>query len=156
MYRKILVPLDGSELAECVLQHVEAMARAGGVESVMLVRVAEPFDLTPVRGEQGWFTEEEVKKADAGARAVAQDYLDRVAGQLNLRPVSVQKEVLEGRAAPTLADYANKNNVDLVVVATHGRSGVSRWVMGSVADRLVRSVHAPVLIVRPPACIPGS
>jgi len=64
--------------------------------------------------------------------------------------------VLSGRAAETLAEYATRNEVDLIVIATHGRSGVSRWVMGSVADRLLRSVNAPVLMVRAPGCGPVS
>jgi len=155
MYKKIMVPLDGSSLAECVLPHVEAMAKAQGVERVIFVRVAEPFSLTPVRGEQAWFSDEEEKNIDARSRANAQNYLDQLVGQLNYGPVSIQKEVLFGKSAPSLAEYANKNNIDLVVLATHGRSGVSRWVMGSVADRLLRSVNAPVLMVRAPGCGPG-
>jgi nucleotide-binding universal stress UspA family protein len=74
---------------------------------------------------------------------------------LNYGQVSIQKEVLFGKTAPSLAEYANKNKVDLVVIATHGRSGVSRWVMGSVADRLLRSLHTPVLMVRAPGCTPS-
>jgi nucleotide-binding universal stress UspA family protein len=155
MYKKIMVPLDGSSLAECVLPHVEALAKAEGVERVILVRVAEPFSLTPVRGEQGWFSEEEENKIDSRSRAVAQEYLDQLASQLNYGQVSIQKEVLFGKTAPSLAEYANKNKVDLVVIATHGRSGVSRWVMGSVADRLLRSLHTPVLMVRAPGCTPS-
>lgn len=155
MYKKIMVPLDGSSLAECVLPHVEAMAKAEGVERVIFVRVVEPFGITPVRGETGWFSEEEEKKIDARSRAVAQEYLDQLVSQSNYGQVSIQKEVLFGKSAPTLAEYANKNKVDLVIIATHGRSGVSRWVMGSVADRLLHSVHAPVLMVRAPGCIPG-
>jgi len=69
--------------------------------------------------------------------------------------VEVKTGVLKGNPAESLADYASKNKVDLIVIATHGRSGVSRWVWGSVADRLLRSACVPVLMVRAPGCFPG-
>jgi nucleotide-binding universal stress UspA family protein len=64
-------------------------------------------------------------------------------------------EVLEGKVPDTLAHWAEKNGVDLIVIASHGRSGVSRWVMGSVADRVLRSACVPVLMIRAPGCVPG-
>ena len=154
MYKKILVPLDGSELAECVLPHVQTIAEAKGVQSVIFVRVTEPLSITPVRGETGWMTEEQMKDVDDKSKAVAESYLDKLVGGLNYGKVSIQKDVLVGRAADQLAEYAKKNDVNLIIVATHGRSGVSRWVWGSVADRLLRSAHVPVLMVRSPGCLP--
>jgi nucleotide-binding universal stress UspA family protein len=67
----------------------------------------------------------------------------------------LQTEVMMGKPADSLAEYAEKNGVDLIVIATHGRSGVSRWVFGSVADRVMRSACVPVLMVRAPGCMPG-
>ncbi|MDX1708511.1 MAG: universal stress protein, partial [Desulfobacterales bacterium] len=64
-------------------------------------------------------------------------------------------EVLEGKVADTLAHWAEKSEVDLIVIASHGRSGVSRWIMGSVAERLLRSACVPVLMIRAPGCFPG-
>jgi nucleotide-binding universal stress UspA family protein len=64
-------------------------------------------------------------------------------------------QVLEGKVADTLAHWAEKNGVNLIVIASHGRSGISRWVMGSVADRVLRSACVPVLMVRAPGCVPG-
>ena len=64
-------------------------------------------------------------------------------------------EILEGKVADTLSHWAEKNEVDLIVIASHGRSGVSRWVMGSVADRVLRSACVPVLMIRAPGCAPG-
>jgi nucleotide-binding universal stress UspA family protein len=154
MYKNILVPMDGSDLAECVLPHVQTMAEARGVQSVTFVRVTEPLSITPVRGETGWLTEEQMKDVDDKSKVVAESYLDKLVGGLNYGKVKVQKEVLVGRAAEQLAEYAKKNDFDLIIVATHGRSGVSRWVWGSVADRLIRSAHVPVLMVRSPGCPP--
>jgi len=154
MFKKIMVPLDGSELAECVLPYLQTLIEAKGVQEVVFVRVAEPFSLTPVRGETGWLTEEETKHLDARSQAVAESYLDNLVSGLDYGKVAVQRQVLVGRAAEQLAEYARKNEVDLIVVATHGRSGVSRWVWGSVADKLLRSAHVPVLMVRAPGCTP--
>ena len=154
MYKKIMVPMDGSELAECVLAHVQTMAEARGVQTVVFVRVVEPFSLTPVRGETGWFTEEEMEQVDTKSKATAESYLDKLVSGIDYGKVSVQKEILVGKAAESLAEYTKKNDIDLIIVATHGRSGVSRWVWGSVADRLLRSAHVPVLMVRSPGCEP--
>ncbi|MFQ5996687.1 MAG: universal stress protein [Dehalococcoidales bacterium] len=154
MYQKILVPLDGSELAECVLPHVEAIAKTGGVKNVTFVRVADTFFSHPTGGG-GEFSEEYITKYDTESKAAAEKYLNQLVSRLNYGKVKIQAEVLTGKAAETLTDYATKNKVDLIIIATHGRSGVSRWVMGSVADRLLRSACAPVLMVRAPGCIPG-
>jgi nucleotide-binding universal stress UspA family protein len=130
---------------------VETFAKAQSVESVILVRVVEPFSLTPVRGDPD-FTEEQIKEIDARNAAVAKEYLDQLASRLDYGRAKIKTEVLTGKAAETLADYAAKHGVDLIIMATHGRSGISRWVLGSVADRLLRSSHVPILMVRAPGC----
>lgn len=148
MYRKVLVPLDGSELAECVLPHMEALAKGGSVQNVIFVRVVEPYALSPVRGDP-IFTEEELNRIDSQSKKVAKSYLDQLVSRISYgNSVKIQTEVLTGRTADTLIDYASKNQVDLIIIATHGRSGISRWLLGSVADRIVRSSHIPVLMVR--------
>jgi nucleotide-binding universal stress UspA family protein len=153
MYKKILVPLDGSELAECVLPHVETIVKGGGVRTVVFARVAQPFELTPVRGEPA-FTKQEVEEIDAKSKVVAKGYLDKLVGGLDYGKVDVKSEVLFGKAAESLADYANNNEIDLIIAASHGRSGISRWVLGSVTDRILRSACVPVMLVRAPGCEP--
>ena len=155
MYQKIMVPLDGSELAECVLPHVEAIAKGCGVRAVTFVRVAEPVRLPST--DEGWgFSAEEVKRIESRSRAVVENYLNQLMNRVKYDGINVQSEVLiGGRAADVIADYANKGKVDLIIIATHGRSGVSRWVWGSVADRVLRSACVPVLMVRAPGCVPG-
>ncbi len=154
MFKKIMVPLDGSELAECVLPYVQTMAETRGVQAVVFARVAEPFSITPVRGETGWFTEEQMEQIDTKSRVVVESYLDKLVSGIDYGKVSVQKQTLVGKTAESLAEYALKNDVDLIIVATHGRSGVSRWAWGSVADKLLRSTHTPVLMVRAPGSAP--
>jgi nucleotide-binding universal stress UspA family protein len=153
MYQKIMVPLDGSDLAKCVLPHAEAIATGCEVKEVVFVRAVEPLHL-PSASE--WLpTPEERQRIESSHRSDAQDYLNQLVGRLKYDGVDIQSEVITGKAAESLADYAEKNGVDLIVIATHGRSGVSRWVWGSVADRILRSACVPVLMVRAPGCVPG-
>ena len=153
MYQKIMVPLDGSELAECVLPHVAAIAKGCSVKNVIFVRVVEPFSLPP--GTAIILSEEDMKRIDSRNSTEAKDYLKQVVSQLKYDGINVQSEIIVGKPAESIADYATKNEVDLIAIATHGRSGVSRWVMGSVADRVLRSSCVPVLMVRAPGCILG-
>jgi nucleotide-binding universal stress UspA family protein len=152
MYKKILVPLDGSELAECVLPHVESIAKGCGVGSVVFVRAFDTFVQSAV---QAYIGESLRKEMEENNEKSAREYLDEVADKVNLDGVEVQKQLIMGRVAESIAEYATKSGVDLIAIATHGRSGVSRWAWGSVADRILRSACVPVLMVRAPGCVPG-
>jgi len=152
MYQKILVPLDGSELAECVLPHVATLAQGSQVKDVVFVRVVEPFHQPT--GDYV-IDEKQIAKIEAEHKLAAEEYLKQLVKRVKYEGVSVQNKVLFGRVAEGLADFAGKNQIDLIVIATHGRSGVSRWVWGSVADRILRSSCVPVLMVRAPGCVPG-
>jgi len=154
MYKKIMVPLDGSKLAECVFPHVESLVKGGQVGEVVFVRVAEPYSFSLTSGEE-LPKAEDIVRFDAEARATAEKYLQTVVDRVKSNGVNVRGEVLIGRPSVKLAEYANSGGFDLVVIATHGRSGVSRWVWGSVADRLLRAVCVPILMVRAPGCVPG-
>jgi nucleotide-binding universal stress UspA family protein len=157
MYNKIMVPLDGSELAECVMPHVETITSGCKISSVVFVRVVDPIQLpasVPARGEFG-FSEKERQELAEHRKQTAGDYLKKIVENTQLKGAQLSHEVLEGKVAETLAQWAEKNGVDLIVIASHGRSGVSRWVMGSVADRVLRSACVPVLMIRAPGCITG-
>ncbi len=155
MYKKILVPLDGSELAECVLPHVASIAGGCGVENAVFLRVVEPFHM-PSGGDGGvGFSAADIKRIDSENKAAAENYLSQLANRTKYDRVNVQTEVLTGRASEIIAEYATKNEVELIIIATHGRSGISRWVWGSIADRILRSACVPVLMVRAPGCVPG-
>ena len=153
MYKKIMVPLDGSELAECVLPHVESIAKGCRAKDVIFIRVVELFVMPAVADVS--FSEEEVKLHDSKTRVAAEKYLTQLLSRLQNTGMNLQSEVIVGRAAESLSDYAEKNDIDLIIIATHGRSGISRWMWGSVADRVLRSSCVPVLMVRAPGCIPG-
>ena len=157
MYKKILVPLDGSELAECVLPHVESIAKGCGVETVTFVRVVAPIKM-PVSSidEEYTFIAEDWKRLESMSRAMAENYLNKLMNRVKYIGIDFQSEVLGGgRAADMIAEYATKGVVDLIIIATHGRSGISRWLLGGVAERVLRSACVPVLMVRAPSCVPG-
>lgn len=153
MYKKVLVPLDGSKLAECVLPHVESIVKGCGAGSVVFLR-AVPEGSPGSRGST-FFTEREWQQIEASGEAGARDYLERVTRELKWDGVNIRSEVVPGNPGEAIAGYAARNGVDLIVIATHGRSGLSRMTLGSVADRVLRSVSVPVLMVRPGECSPG-
>jgi len=142
MYKKILVPLDGSGLAECVLPHVTAIAKGCGIEKVVLLRVVEPI---PVEAPAA-IDFEAVQKDSVKA---AEKYLTKTKTKLSKKGLNVEAKVSTGRPAENITEFAERNKVDLVAIATHGRSGISRWIFGSVAGKLVRSCAIPMLIIKP-------
>ena len=157
MYQKIMVPLDGSELAECVMPHVEAITTGCKITNVVFVRVVNPIQLpasVPARGDFG-FREKDRQELEEQRKQTADAYLKKIVESTRLEGAVLSYKVLEGKVADTLALWAEKNGADLIVIASHGRSGVSRWVMGSVADRVLRSACVPVLMIRAPGCVPG-
>lgn len=161
MYQKIMVPLDGSELAECVLPHMKSIAEGCAVKNVTLVRVVVPAQFPSGALSDGGSvlseidTEDIRKRTDEVMYTDAEDYINRKVSELKAQGLKVDGKVITGKAAETLTEYAEKNSFDLIIIATHGRSGPSRWMWGSTADKLLRSACVPVLMVRAPGCVPG-
>jgi nucleotide-binding universal stress UspA family protein len=130
--RTFLVPLDGSALAEAVLPHVEAIAKQRGSElvDVVLLRVHESLEHV------------------AYTKQVVDEYLAEVSERLRQAGLEVSSEVLEGNPSEEIIQYASRNPFNLIFMATHGRSGISRWALGSVAQT---GVSSPIFLVRPPS-----
>jgi len=124
------------------------------VQNVVFLRVVEPFYM-PSGGDGASFSDKDIKRIDSENRVAAESYLSQLVSQIKYDGVTVRSEVITGKAADCIAEYAIKNGFDLVTIATHGRSGVSRWVWGSVADRVLRSACVPVLMIRAPGCVPS-
>jgi nucleotide-binding universal stress UspA family protein len=144
MFEKILVCLDGSNFAEQILPYVEPLATCFNSRVVLLqvAKSVEPEEtgvtpvITPVL--------EEVKDA--------QTYLENAALRLEGEGIDVQCEaipVMNGQPGKGIINYADKNGIDLITLTTHGKSGLDRAVMGSVADTVVRESGKPVLVVCP-------
>ena len=152
MYKKIMVPLDGSELAECVLPHVDGFVTGCQVGTVIFVRVIEPAyysALSPTASPQfSKAMQENAKMVEEEEKSSAARYLKEVISRVKQGGIKYKMDVLVGNVSDSLVDYVDANEIDLVLIATHGRSGLSRWVRGSIADRVLRSSRAPVLMVR--------
>ncbi len=153
MYQHIMVALDGSELAECVLPHVEAIASGCQVSTVTLVRVVPPLKL--YGGAETRLSPEERHRLEVDSLEMAAGYLEEKAEALRKKGVAVETRVLFGNVVEQLVDFARSAGVDLIITATHGRSGASRLFLGSVADRLLRASPVPVLMVRAPGSVHG-
>jgi len=151
MYQHIMVPLDGSELAECVLPHVESIATGCSVSRITLVRIVTPLHM--YGGTETRLSPEERKHLEEDSIKVATAYLEEQAKQLRDKGALVETTVLFGNVFDKLYDYITENEVDLVIIATHGRSGVSRLFLGSIADRLLHQAPVPILMVRAPGSV---
>ena len=146
IYKKVLVPLDGSEFSECTLGHVNEIAKGFKVQDVVLLWVMEPLHQVAAMGED-WR-----RDAEAKAQIEAKNYLTKIADDLKKDGLAVETVVSSGQPAEVILDYVKQNQVDLIIMSTHGRSGVSRWFLGSVTDRVVSHSAAPVLVVSPSGC----
>lgn len=165
MYRKILVPLDGSEMAECSLDQAKAVATGCHVPEVTILSVIEPSEqnvpynwgggadvVQPQDVAQMEKEKKNLATADQKSTAAAKKYLARVADSFSKEGVKVKTEVLKGQPADIILDYAEKNNVDLVILSSHGRSGKSRFDFGKVADKIIHSSNIPLIVASPPGC----
>ncbi len=158
MYGRILVPLDGSKLAECALPHAEALATVCSAEKVILVSVTERvqgYRAIEDHGQPVTQRERLVPEAVGKLQKQAEKYLSKIAKGMEARGIKVDTDVLLGSPADEIILYANDPGADIIVISSHGRSGVSRWAYGSVADRIFRGSCVPVLMVRAPGCVPG-
>ena len=141
MYKRILLPLDGSRLAEQALPH--AIAQAQGSEAkLVLLRVAETLPHAP------GVSAADLERVRRQTIIWAQEYLELVTEQVHEQGVQVESATVEGRPNIEITRFAEANSIDLIVLSSRGRSGFSRWLMGSVADRVVRGATVPVLLVR--------
>jgi nucleotide-binding universal stress UspA family protein len=141
--RRILIPLDGSEMAEHVLPMVITIAQALDAELV--------FFQVPIAHVHGWMTGEwfvPIKGVLATAERDAHEYLGEVCSRLKKQGLRVTAATMMGSVAESIIDYAEANHVDLVAMCTHGRTGLARWTLGSVADRVLRAGSTPILLVR--------
>ncbi len=150
--RTMLVPLDGSKFAESVLPHVEALAKQRGTElvDVVLLQVWEP-PTSYLAYSCGYYMplDWDVEKQTELVKRECEQYLDGVQKHLSNIGLRVRSEVLLGKPIDEIIDYANRNPINLIVLATHGRSGITRWAYGQVADNVLQRGTSPVFLVRP-------
>lgn len=145
MYKKILVPLDGSPLAEAVLPHVQALAESLGAE-IILLRVA----VNPA-AEFAFSDPSLASDVVDTMEAETLDYIQSIRARLQRAGLRTSFLIREGSTAETILVVAEEIHADLIAMSTHGRSGVSRWLLGSIADRVVHHSPIPVFLIRPQA-----
>jgi len=145
MYKKILVPLDGSEFSEQVLAHVRTIAIACQVPEVVLLIVVKPIDNSEIIANMG---DDWVREITQREQTTAEGYIRKVADDMEKDGIETQTVVLVGNPPNEILEYITDKEIDLVIMGTHGRSGPSRWVLGSATERVAKHSKAPVLIVR--------
>ena len=152
MYNKILVPLDGSQLAEKVLPHATAIAKATSAE-VTLFTVVQ-YTLGSLGGGYVETLPEMMAERKAVARAEAMIYLERIQRNLKDQGIVAHCDAIEDDVAGGIIAYAEQKGFDLIAMATHGRSGLDRFIMGSIAEKVVRGTLKPVLLIRALPVVP--
>jgi nucleotide-binding universal stress UspA family protein len=177
MYQKILVPLDGSKLAECVLPHVENIARGCEAPEIILISVTEKIRIRQVFADRGSTPGQQILDQTVGTSAPspemissgqvyngtlgkmdtqARKYLDRIAKDLENRGLlNVTSKVLLGNPAEEIVAQADEGACDLIIMASHGLTGPARWAFGSISEKVFRTSCVPVLMVRGPGCTLG-
>ena len=150
MYEKILVPLDGSKVGEAALGDVEELAlkmKPATPVEVTLLQVVTPMTydfLTEDQDAQLPYNDLDLKKIER----YAQQYLDRIASGLRSKGINVKTMVAEGHEAEEIIKAAQDTQADLIAMSTHGRSGLRRWALGSITDKVLHESDVPVLTVR--------
>ena len=140
---RVIIPLDGSSLAETALPYAEELAGKLGLELVV-VRVIDTGGPT-----FGWLDDARYVDVDPEIEAKAVEYLAGVTGRLQAKGLKVQSRLLKGAPGQELLGLAHETQDNIIVTTTHGRKGLDRWVEGSVADTLIRYSSSPVLVISP-------
>jgi nucleotide-binding universal stress UspA family protein len=167
MYKKILVPCDGSDLAQrAVFPHVVELGRAPDTEVVILRVIPAPVGRSatayrarapempvalPENEQDAHVAHHPIYKDQeiASAENEARRSVAGAATMLREQGVNVNAEVLIGDPAEEIVDYAAEQDIDLIVMCSHGKSGIGRWVFGSVTEKVLRGARSPVLVIRP-------
>ena len=143
MFRHIVIPLDGSPRAEAALPVAARLARASGGQLTLLRVVPPPIELDMHMMPLAKTTELSLDEEIAGAN----DYIARLASSEGLKGINIRSEILTGPAAKTILLFAHLHQVDLIAMCSHGSTGLKRWVLGSVSEKVVRHSPIPVLVL---------
>jgi nucleotide-binding universal stress UspA family protein len=147
LIKKILVPLDGSKVAEQIVPYAEDLARGTGAE-LILFHAYQTF-LGVISGEaMVTMSAEEIKEVNDHREEEAKAYLKTMTGTLREMGLTVSEVVVSGDPADAILSYAESNGVDIISMSTHGLSGIKRWVFGSVTDKVLHAGDMPVLVAR--------
>jgi nucleotide-binding universal stress UspA family protein len=151
MYKQALVPLDGSDLAECTLNHVKGMMKDGFVREVTLFNIVK-VEIPWVKIDDS-FEYIDIKLLRERAIQASQNYLAGVGSRLASEGVKVKTESREADGPDrAISDYAREKGMDVIIIATHGYTGMKKMLLGSVAFGVLNQSSVPVLLIRPESC----
>jgi nucleotide-binding universal stress UspA family protein len=153
MYKRVLVPLDGSALAECTLSHVKNLFKDGSVGEVTLLNIVK-VDLPWAKiGYDQYRKGIDINAIREPLFNASRKYLADIESQLVSEGIKAKSESLEGnRPADTITEYAQENGMDMIIIGTHGYTGLRKLMLGSVAFGVLHQSHIPVLLIRPESC----
>jgi nucleotide-binding universal stress UspA family protein len=146
LFRKILVPLDGSALGEAALKQAALLAPVTK-SAVILLEVVEHVEVPP--GSQTTGVRWQSANYENILTSLATRYLEEKAAGLRDKIKDITVKVVAGAPAGQIIEYAQANEVDLIIMSSHGRSGIGRWYFGSVAEKVLNAGDFPLLVVRP-------
>ena len=146
--RKILAPLDGSDIGEAALSYVETLA-INSRASVDLLQIVSP----PGTVEASLLGGPDWRKFIKAIHDAGENYLKSITARLNDNGVKSTYEVVTGDPADKIVEYAEDKGISLIAMSTHGRTGLARWVLGSVADKVLHSARIPILLARSPKMV---
>ncbi len=144
MFQRILIPLDGSTLGEAVLPWAKELAKRTKAKLFLLHVILSPDKLTGVSHYAISFQGQLIETL----RKHGQEYITSVAAELEREKLDFKYDLITGMPADIILDYAKGNDIDLIAMSTHGRTGVRRFVLGSVADKVVHVSEVPILLIR--------
>jgi nucleotide-binding universal stress UspA family protein len=139
-----LVPLDGSPFAESALEHVRTVMQGRKLDKVVLIRVVEPL----IRDAKDYIGVDRAREAEEKIEAEARKYVEKAAADLRKDGIHAEaKLVVDGEPAAKILETAREENVDLIIMSTHGRTAFFHWVFGSVAHKVLANSPIPILVI---------
>ena len=153
MYKKVLVPLDGSALAECTLSHLKNLFKEGSMGEVTLMNVVKVDLPWAAIGSDQYPQRIDIDAIREPLFIASRKYLADIESRLGFEGIKVKTESLEGnRPADTITQYAQEKGMDMIIIGTHGYTGMKKLMLGSVAFGVLHQSHIPVLLIRPESC----
>ncbi len=143
MYKKILIPLDGSENSELAIEHLKNVSSKDDIKNLIILRVVVPL-IVDVRDYIG---AEAARKAEESLEKEARDYINKKVKELKDEGYSVEGLVeVSNEPAAKIIEIAEKEDIDLLIMTTHGKSGFKKWILGNVTHKVLTHTPAPILI----------
>ena len=156
MFKRLLVPLDGSRFGTRALKYVDEIARRFDAEVVLIQVIKPPAPVSAMTGVMPGtgptaveVSMEVALEEDKRRRAHAVRYLGRKVRENRAKGIRTSYKLMFGNPAKSIMKLSRRENIDLVVMSTHGKGGLKRALLGSVADEVIRESKKPVLVVRP-------